>query len=174
MKVVRLWAFYTYHINPLGGNIPDTHFCWRLNQPQGHSAAGRIISNKNSWDTIGNRTHDFLACNTARPSHSFILSILSTLMLSLHLLLFSQEVSAFQIFKTEVWVHFSIFPVHASSPWFDQSNNIWWILLIMKLPIITLFQTPVNLSLSDPNILLTHPESSTPLVVRDKVPPHNR
>jgi len=26
------------------GNIPGTHFCWRLSQPQGHSAAGRIMS----------------------------------------------------------------------------------------------------------------------------------
>jgi len=35
-----------------------------LSQPQGHSAAGRIMSMKNSKDTIGNRTSDFLACNT--------------------------------------------------------------------------------------------------------------
>ena len=28
------------------GNIPGTHFCWRLSQPQGHSAAGRIMSMK--------------------------------------------------------------------------------------------------------------------------------
>jgi hypothetical protein len=24
------------------GNIPGTHFCWRLSQPQGQSVAGRI------------------------------------------------------------------------------------------------------------------------------------
>ena len=40
------------------GNIPGTHFCWRLSRPQGHSGAGRIISMKNFNDTIGNRTRD--------------------------------------------------------------------------------------------------------------------
>ena len=42
------------------GNIPGTHFCYRLSQPQGHTAAGRIMSMKNSNDTIGNRTRDLL------------------------------------------------------------------------------------------------------------------
>jgi hypothetical protein len=45
------------------GNIPGTHFCQRLSQPQGHSAAGRIMSMKNSSDTIGNRTHDLPTCS---------------------------------------------------------------------------------------------------------------
>jgi len=45
------------------GNIPGTHFCWRLSQPQGHSAAGRITSMKISSYTIGNRTRDLLTCN---------------------------------------------------------------------------------------------------------------
>ena len=40
------------------GRIPGNHFCWRLSQPQGHSAAGRIMSMKNSNEIIGNRTHD--------------------------------------------------------------------------------------------------------------------
>ena len=40
------------------GNIPGTHLCERLSQPQGHSAAGRVMSMKNSNDTTGNRTHD--------------------------------------------------------------------------------------------------------------------
>ena len=31
--------------------------------PQGHNAAGRIMSMKNSSDTIGNRTRDILACS---------------------------------------------------------------------------------------------------------------
>jgi hypothetical protein len=44
-------------------NIPGTHFCKRLSQPQGHSAAGRIMSMKNSSDTIGNRTLDLPACS---------------------------------------------------------------------------------------------------------------
>ena len=38
------------------GNIPGTHFYYRLSQPQGHSAAGRIVSMQNSSDIIGNRT----------------------------------------------------------------------------------------------------------------------
>ena len=44
------------------GNIPGTHFCWRLSQPQGHSVAGRIMSMKNCSDTIGDWTHNLLAC----------------------------------------------------------------------------------------------------------------
>ena len=40
------------HLPP--GNTPGTHFCWRLSRPQGHSATGRIMSLKNSNDTIGN------------------------------------------------------------------------------------------------------------------------
>ena len=61
MKVERLSAlragrFYT------PGDIPGTHFGWRLSQPQGHSAAGRITSMKNSNDTFGNRTRDLPTC----------------------------------------------------------------------------------------------------------------
>jgi hypothetical protein len=44
-------------------NIPGTHFCYRLNQPQGQSAARRIMSMKNSNDTIGYRTRDLPACS---------------------------------------------------------------------------------------------------------------
>jgi len=35
--------------------------CNRIALPQGHSAVGRIVSMKNSNDTIGNRTHELLA-----------------------------------------------------------------------------------------------------------------
>jgi hypothetical protein len=45
------------------GNIPGTHFCYRLSQPQGHSAAGRIMLTNNSSDTIGSRTRDLPACS---------------------------------------------------------------------------------------------------------------
>ena len=45
------------------GNIPGNHFCYRLSQPQGHNADGRIVSIKNSDDTIGNRTRDLSACS---------------------------------------------------------------------------------------------------------------
>ena len=45
------------------GNTPGTHFYWRLSRPQGHSATGRIMSLKNSNDTIGNRTRDLPVCS---------------------------------------------------------------------------------------------------------------
>jgi hypothetical protein len=45
------------------GNIPGTHFCKRLSRPQGHSAAGRIMSMKNSNDTMGNRSRDLPVCS---------------------------------------------------------------------------------------------------------------
>jgi hypothetical protein len=48
---------------PSPGDIPGIHFCYRLSRPQGHSAAGRIMSMKNSNDTIGNRTRDLSACS---------------------------------------------------------------------------------------------------------------
>ena len=44
-------------------SIPGTHFCQRLSRPQGHSAAGRITSMKNSSDTLGYRTRDILTCS---------------------------------------------------------------------------------------------------------------
>ena len=61
-KVVRLSALRTSRLYP-PENIPGTHFCQRLSQPQGHSAAGRIMSMKNSNDTIGNPTRDLPACS---------------------------------------------------------------------------------------------------------------
>ena len=45
------------------GDMAGTHFCYRLSRPQGHSAAGRIMSMKKSSDTIGNRTSDLPACS---------------------------------------------------------------------------------------------------------------
>ena len=41
MKVVRLAAISTCRLYP-PGNIPGTHFCYRLSQPQGHSVAVKI------------------------------------------------------------------------------------------------------------------------------------
>jgi len=41
------------------GNISGTYFCYRLS----HSAAGRIMSMKNSNDTVGNRTRDLPTCS---------------------------------------------------------------------------------------------------------------
>jgi hypothetical protein len=62
MKVVRLSALRTGRVYP-PGNIPGTHFCQRVSRPQDHSAAGRIMSMKNSNDTIGNRTRDLPVCS---------------------------------------------------------------------------------------------------------------
>ena len=45
------------HLPP--GNSPGTHFFQRLSRPQGHSAIGRIMSMKNSKDTIWDRTATF-------------------------------------------------------------------------------------------------------------------
>jgi hypothetical protein len=54
----------TYRSHLLPGIIPGTHFCYRPSQPQGHSAAGRIMYMKNSSDTIGNRTRELPVCST--------------------------------------------------------------------------------------------------------------
>ena len=47
------------------GNVPCTHFCWRLSRTQDHSAIGMIRSVKNSNDTIWNRTSDLPICSKA-------------------------------------------------------------------------------------------------------------
>jgi len=39
------------------------HFCYRQRRSQWHSVAARIMSMKNSSDSIGNRTHDRTACS---------------------------------------------------------------------------------------------------------------
>jgi hypothetical protein len=65
MKVARLSALRTVRLYP-SGNIPGTHFYQRLSQPQGHSAAGRITSMKNSIDIIGNRNRNLPACSALR------------------------------------------------------------------------------------------------------------
>ena len=49
-------------------NIPGTHFCQRLNQTQGHSAAGRIMSMKNSNPRASGLYRSALVkCATACP-----------------------------------------------------------------------------------------------------------
>ena len=40
IKVAGLSVLRTGRLFPLG-NIPSTHFCYRLSRPQGHGAAGR-------------------------------------------------------------------------------------------------------------------------------------
>jgi hypothetical protein len=63
--MVRLSALCTGCLSPPPppGNISGTHFCYRLSQLQGYSAAGRIISMENTNDSIGNRTRDLTACS---------------------------------------------------------------------------------------------------------------
>jgi len=60
MKVVRLSALCTGCLYP-PGDIPSTRFSCGMSTPQGHRAARRIKSIKNSSDTIRNQTHDLLA-----------------------------------------------------------------------------------------------------------------
>jgi hypothetical protein len=50
------------------GNIPGTHFCYRLSQFQGDRMAGRIMSMKSSIDTIGYRTCDLPSCSAVLQS----------------------------------------------------------------------------------------------------------
>jgi hypothetical protein len=61
MEVVSL--LNTTHRSPsASNNIPGIPFRWRLSRPQSHSAAGMIMSMKNSSDTIGNQTRNLRAC----------------------------------------------------------------------------------------------------------------
>ena len=62
IKVVRLSTLHTDRLYP-PGNIPGTHFYWKLSQPQGHSAGGSIMSMKNFIDTIWIRTCDLPTCS---------------------------------------------------------------------------------------------------------------
>ena len=48
-------------IQPPTQSVPEVP---GLSQPQGHSAAGRILSMKNSNDNNGNRTRDLPTCST--------------------------------------------------------------------------------------------------------------
>jgi len=65
-RVVRLSAPRACRLY-LPGNIPGTHFCQKFSRPQGHSAAGRIMSMKNSND-IWNRTPDLRVCSAVPQS----------------------------------------------------------------------------------------------------------
>jgi hypothetical protein len=62
-KVARLSVLRTGRLYP-PGNIPGTHFCWRLSWPQSHSEVKRIMSMKNSNDTTGSQTRDLQVCST--------------------------------------------------------------------------------------------------------------
>ena len=60
-KVVSLT--HRPHLPP--GNPPGTHFCLRLSRPKGLSAIERIMSMKNSNDTIWDGTSDLPICSAA-------------------------------------------------------------------------------------------------------------
>jgi hypothetical protein len=77
MKVVRLSALHNRLPLP-PGNILGIHFCYRPSRPQGHSAAGRIMSMKKSSDTIGNRTRDLPVCSAVpQPLRHRVYAILT-------------------------------------------------------------------------------------------------
>jgi len=61
MKVVKFSALRTGRLYP-PENITGTHLFESLSRPQGLSAAGRMISMKNSIDIIGNKSRDPPAC----------------------------------------------------------------------------------------------------------------
>ena len=67
---VKLSALCTCHLYP-PGNIPITHCSYRLSEPQGHSAAGRIMSMKNSNDIIENWARDLPACSVEPQPTAF-------------------------------------------------------------------------------------------------------
>ena len=77
--VIKLSALHTDRLYP-PGNMPNTNFCKRLGQPQGHSAAGRIISMKNSNETNSNRTRDLPDCSAVpqqtAPSRAPVLAVI--------------------------------------------------------------------------------------------------
>ena len=62
IQAKRLSALWTGRLfSP--GNISGTHFCQRMSRPQGHSEAERIMSMKNSNDTMGNQIRDLPTCS---------------------------------------------------------------------------------------------------------------
>jgi hypothetical protein len=77
------------------GNIPGTHFCYSLNQPQGHCAVGRVVSMNNSNDTKGNRTRNLPACS-AVPQPT---APTSTPQISVHIQNIGDLPSSWSLFK---------------------------------------------------------------------------
>ena len=80
LKKIGTWRWYSCQPYAPAAIRPQPIFlaliCWRLSQPQDHSAAGRM-SIKNSNDTIGNRTRNLPVCSvvpqtTATPSAPFV------------------------------------------------------------------------------------------------------
>jgi hypothetical protein len=119
MKVVRLSSVRTGRLYP-PGKIPGTQFCQRLSRPQGHSATGRIMSMKNSNDTIGNRTRDVPACSavpqpTAPPrSPGNFLERLSKTMRDIRLVAvpwYKPDTSTLKVISITSWTSFLCVPI---------------------------------------------------------------
>jgi hypothetical protein len=72
MKEGKLWALSTGR----PANIPGTQFCCGLSWPQGHSAAERIMSIKNSSEITGKRTRDLPAWSAVPDPIAPLLSAL--------------------------------------------------------------------------------------------------
>ena len=60
MEVVGCQSYAPAALTPR--RYPGIHFCRRLSQPGGHSAAARIMPIKNSRENIGNRARDLPVC----------------------------------------------------------------------------------------------------------------
>jgi hypothetical protein len=56
--------FLRQHSSSVGDTHTYLHVCYSLSRPQGHSVAGRIMSMKNSNDTIRNLSCDLPVCST--------------------------------------------------------------------------------------------------------------
>ena len=74
MKVVRSSALSTGRLYPLR-NIPSTHFCYRMNRPQGQSVAAKTKSMKNPNEPIENRTRGLPAFNEVTQMQTVLLCL---------------------------------------------------------------------------------------------------
>jgi hypothetical protein len=64
MKEVSLSALLTGRLYPMEVFLVlNFYLYYKLSQSQDHSAAGRIMSTKNSSDANGNQTRDLQACS---------------------------------------------------------------------------------------------------------------
>jgi hypothetical protein len=86
-------------------DTPGTHFCYRQRRPQWHSVAGRIMSMKDSNDSIGNRIHDRTACS-AVPQRTAPLCRSTTIMDPI--LTFGMRVSVLYVYCVSYKVRLSV------------------------------------------------------------------
>ena len=85
-------------------NVPGTHFCKKVSRLQGHGAAGRIMSMKNSNYTVGNRTRDLPACGAVRqPTAPPRAPLLECIDVNRRSLLKSIWKSLFELAQDKIW-----------------------------------------------------------------------